>query len=300
MTTTLAQVLAWARGELRAAGITSADTDAALLAAHALGTSRGQVEAKAILGAPEPAGYRELVRRRATREPLQYITGRAPFRQLELAVGPGVFIPRPETELLVQLTLDEVRSCRENGVTHPRVVDLGTGSGAIALAVATEDPATRVDAVELEEAAWTWARRNLKGSRVHLTREDFARFAPPQAGEYAVVVSNPPYVPPLEIPREPEVRDHDPAAALYGGEDQGMVTPRVVMDAAVRLLRPTGVLVLEHAESQVTAVARALDRRGFTGITLHHDLAGRPRATSARFSPPDGTPGGPQQQSLGI
>ena len=143
MDTTLAQALRWAHGELRAAGVPSARTDAVLLAAHLMGLGRGEVEAKAILGIPEPAGYRELVQRRAQRVPLQHITGTAPFRQLELSVGPGVFIPRPETELLVQLTLDEVRVWREAGVPHPRVVDLGTGSGAIALAVATEDPAAR-------------------------------------------------------------------------------------------------------------------------------------------------------------
>lgn len=299
MNTTLAQALAWARARLHAAGIVSADADAALLAGHALGLSRGEVEARAILGAPEPAGYRELVERRVAREPLQHITGRAPFRQLELAVGPGVFVPRPETELLVQLTLDEVRSWRENGVSHPRVVDLGTGSGAIALAVATEDRATRVDAVELEENAWAWARRNLKGSRVTLLREDFARFVPPHAGQYCVVVSNPPYVPPQEVPRDPEVRDYDPPAALYGGADHGMAVPRIVMATAVRLLRPGGMLVLEHAESQVEAVADALARRGFERIALHHDLTGRPRASSARL-PGDGARDGLQQQSLDV
>ena len=299
MNITLAQALSWARAELRAAGIASADADAALLAGHALGLPRGEVEAKAILGAPEPAGYRELVARRAAREPLQYITGRAPFRQLELAVGPGVFVPRPETELLVQLALDEVRAWRENGVSHPRVVDLGTGSGAIALAVATEDRATRVDAVELEESAWQWARRNLKGTRVNLLREDFARFAPPHAGQYCVVVSNPPYVPPEEVPRDPEVRDYDPPAALYGGADHSMAVPRTVMDTAVRLLRPGGMLALEHAESQVQAVADALARRGFERIALHHDLAGRPRATCARL-PADEPRHGAHQLSLDV
>ena len=115
MGSTLAQAIAWARAELTAAGVASPDNDAVLLAAHALGLPRGETEARAILGSPEPEGYRGLVHRRAAREPLQHITGTAPFRQLELAVGPGVFVPRPETELLVQLALDHARAWREAG-----------------------------------------------------------------------------------------------------------------------------------------------------------------------------------------
>lgn len=282
MDATLAQALRWAHGELREAGVLSADTDALLLAAHLTGLTRGEVEAKAILGAVEPAGYRELVRRRAQRVPLQHLTGTAPFRQLELAVGPGVFIPRPETELLVQLTLDEVRLWREAGVPHPRVVDLGTGTGAIALAVATEDPTTRVEAVEKMPQAFDWAQRNLRGSKVALIQADYRDYAPETAGTVCVVVSNPPYVPPKDVPSEPEVRDYDPPTALYGGAGHGMELPCAAMDTAVRLLRPGGSFFMEHAESQVDEVARALTDRGFVDIRLHHDLTGRPRATGAR------------------
>ncbi|RKQ36666.1 peptide chain release factor N(5)-glutamine methyltransferase [Kocuria tytonis] len=283
MPSTLAQAIGWARAELVRAGVGSPDADAVLLAAHALGLSRGETEAKAILGAAEPEGYRELVRRRARREPLQHITGTAPFRQLELAVGPGVFVPRPETELLVQLTLDRAHAWRESGETHPAVIDLGTGSGAIALAVATEDPACRVSAVEREAAALPWSRRNLRGSAVRLLECDYRDVAPETAGRFCVVVTNPPYVPSGEVPEDPEVRDHDPATALYGGDETGMLLPCAAMDTALRVLRPEGSFIMEHAESQVELVARALADRGFRGIQVHHDLTGRPRATTAEL-----------------
>ena len=281
MATTLAQAIAWGRRELAAAGVPSPDADAVLLASHALGLGRGETEAKAILGAPEPSGYRDLVARRARREPLQHITGRAPFRQLELAVGPGVFVPRPETELLVQLTLDEARRWREHGELHPAVVDLGTGSGAIALAVATEDPACRVSAVEREPEALRWTRQNLAGSPVRLLECDYRDLTLVTAGSFCVVVTNPPYVPDGEIPEDPEVRDYDPPTALYGGDETGMRLPCAAMDTALRLLRPGGSFIVEHAESQVAAVAEALVGRGFTDVRLHHDLVGRPRATTA-------------------
>lgn len=282
MGATLAQALRWARGELAEAGVASPDTDAVLLAAHLMGLSRGEVEAKAILGAAEPAGYRDLVAQRATRIPLQHLTGKAPFRQLELAVGPGVFVPRPETELLVQLSLDEARLWREAGVPHPRIVDLGTGTGAIALAIATEGPTTRVSAVEKEDQAFAWAQQNLRGSKVTLTQADFRDYSPENAGTFCVVVTNPPYVPPEEIPAAPEVRDFDPPTALYGGAGHGMALPCAAMDTAVRLLRPGGAVFMEHAESQVQAMERELAARGFMEIHLHRDLAGKPRATGAR------------------
>ena len=282
MGATLAQALRWARGELAEAGVASPDTDAALLAAHLMGLNRGEVEAKAILGATEPAGYRDLVAQRAARIPLQHLTGKAPFRQLELSVGPGVFVPRPETELLVQLSLDEARLWREAGVPHPRIVDLGTGTGAIALAIATEDSTTRVSAVEKEDQAFTWAQQNLHGSKVTLTQADFRDYSPENSGTFCVVVTNPPYVAPEEIPAEPEVRDFDPPTALYGGAGHGMALPCAAMDTAVRLLRPGGAVFMEHAESQVQAVARELAARGFVEIRLHRDLAGKPRATGAR------------------
>ncbi|CAL8898541.1 release factor glutamine methyltransferase [Kocuria varians] len=281
MATSLAQAIAGARRELAAAGVASPDADAALLAAHALGLSRGETEAKAILGAPEPAGYRELVARRVRREPLQHITGRAPFRQLDLAVGPGVFVPRPETELLVQLALDHARQWREHGEVHPAVVDLGSGSGAIALAVATEDPACRVTAVEREPEALRWTRQNLAGSRVRLLECDYRDVTVEGSGRFCVVVTNPPYVPVGEVPGDPEVRDYDPPTALYGGDESGMLFPAAAMDTALRLLRPGGSFVMEHAESQVETVADALSRRGFVDVQCHRDLTDRPRATTA-------------------
>lgn len=219
--------------------------------------------------------------RRAQRIPLQHLTGKAPFRQLELSVGPGVFVPRPETELLVQLSLDEARLWREAGVPHPRVVDLGTGSGAIALAIATEDPTTRVFAVEKEDAAVEWAQQNLRGSKVTLTQADYREYDPENAGTFCVVVSNPPYVPPRTFPRIPRsgttIRPRP-----CTGDDHGMALPCAAMDTAVRLLRPGGALFMEHAESQVDAMERELSARGFVEIQLHCDLAGKPRATGAR------------------
>ena len=161
-------------------------------------------------------------------------------------------------------------------------MDLGTGSGAIALAIATEDPTTRVFAVEKEDSAFDWAQQNLRGSKVTLTQADYQDYEPENAGTFCVVVSNPPYVPPEDIPTEPEVRDYDPPTALYGGADHGMALPCAAMDTAVRLLRPGGALFMEHAESQVAAMERELAARGFVEIQLHCDLAGKPRATGAR------------------
>jgi release factor glutamine methyltransferase len=282
MNRSLGQAVRWAEQVLAEAGVDSARTDALLLAAHLMGLSRGEVEARAIIGAEEPAGYAELVAERARRVPLQHLTGVAHFRYLTLAVGPGVFVPRPETETVVQAVIDELRAQLAAGVHRPRVVDLGTGSGAIAASVAHEVPQARVHAVELSETAHAWAAENLRGTRTELVLGDLRTAFPELEGRCDVVVSNPPYIPAGAVPRDPEAREHDPALALYGGGEDGLELPRAAVASAVRLLRPGGFFVMEHAEVQAGAVARLLDHAGFVEVVGHQDLTGRDRATAGR------------------
>lgn len=279
----LGQAVRWAEQVLAEAGIASARTDALLLAGHLTGLSRGEVEARAIIGGDEPAGYAALVAERARRVPLQHLTGVAHFRYLTLSVGPGVFVPRPETETVVQTVVDELRGQLAAGVHRPRVVDLGTGSGAIAASVAHEVPQARVHAVELSEAAHAWAAKNLRGTRVELVRGDLRAAFPELGGRCDVVVSNPPYVPAGAVPRDPEAREHDPGLALYGGGEDGLELPRAALASAVRLLRPGGLFVMEHAELQADAVARAFRAAGLVDAVLHQDLTGRDRATAGRL-----------------
>lgn len=269
---------------LSRAGIAHADVDADLLIGHVLGQSRGQVQAAGIrrtaLGETDAAAILELVRRRALREPLQHITGRAPFRALELGVGPGVFVPRPETEQVAQLAIDALRSMAD---PEPIGVDLGTGSGAIALALATEVPHARVFAVENSPEAFPWTTRNFEevGSpNATLVFGDLADALPELDGTVAVVISNPPYIPVDAIPRDPEVRLFDPAHALYGGPD-GLDVVRQVSRAALRLLRPGGVLVIEHGELQGAEIRALLAADGWRATATHRDFTTRDRATTA-------------------
>ncbi|KAA9395646.1 peptide chain release factor N(5)-glutamine methyltransferase [Kocuria coralli] len=284
MSDSLAQALRWATAELGAAGVASAEADAVLIAAHLLNLDRGEVQAKAIIGAPVPEGFEELVRRRSRREPLQHLTGTAPFRRIELAVGPGVFIPRPETELLVDLAAERLRRDQAEGTPRPLAIDLCTGSGAIAAALADEVPHARLFAVELSEEAHAWAQRNLAGHRVDLRLGDATRVPDDLRGRMDVVVSNPPYVPGDEVPTEPEVIDHDPRMALMGGGADGMQIPERIIAAAASLLKAGGWCAIEHAESQAAAVAEAFARHGFSEVEGHDDLTDRPRATSAVLS----------------
>jgi release factor glutamine methyltransferase len=269
---------------LAAAGIQDPTVDAELLAGHVLGVSRGSVQAKAVMDVRVPiseaARLREAVRRRAAREPLQHITGRAPFRSLELLVGPGVFVPRPETELLAQLAVDALRSSAE---PEPIGIDLGTGSGAVALAMATEVPHARIFAVERSPEAYEWARRNVNESgadNLELVQGDLTDAFAELEGRAAVVASNPPYVPDDAIPRDPEVRLFDPPAALYGGED-GLDVVRVISRRALTLLRPGGLVAIEHGEFQGEAVQSILDADGWHASATHVDLTLRDRVTTA-------------------
>ena len=275
------ELVASASARLRDAGVPSPDHDAAELLAHVLGTERSRLP---LLDAAPPEAverYDALVSRRARREPLQHLTGETWFRHVRLEVGPGVFTPRPETELLAGWAVEAAG--QRNA---PVVVDLCTGSGAIAAAVADEVPEARVHAVELDESAHRWAERNLSGTGVDLRLGDFTTAFDDLAGTADVVVCNPPYVP-LEAWESvaPEARDHDPHLALFSGAD-GLDAIRVLAVRAAALLKAGGVLGVEHADVQGDAVPAVLAATGrWTEVRDHPDLAGRPRFTTARLAP---------------
>lgn len=260
------------------------EADAELLLGHVLGITRGQVQAKAVTGAAvspdDRIAFVEAVERRAAREPLQHITGLAPFRSLELAVGPGVFVPRPETEFVAQIAIDALRAVAS---PQPCAADLGTGSGALALALATEVPHAAIWAVENSPQAFVWARENanrIGAANLQLVFADLVAALPELDGTLDLVVSNPPYIPDDAIPRDPEVRLYDPAAALYGGPD-GLDVVRGLSQRALALLRPGGTLVIEHGELQGAELRALLDADGWRATATHRDLLGRDRATTA-------------------
>ncbi|WP_342000695.1 peptide chain release factor N(5)-glutamine methyltransferase [Microbacterium sp. LWH7-1.2] len=280
----LSDALRRAAARLAEAGIADPSVDVELLAAFVLGTGRGGVQAAAIRGdrltAQDAARLDELVARRVTREPLQHITGTAPFRHLELRVGPGVFVPRPETEVVAQLAIDALRAAAS---VSPVAVDLGTGSGAIALAMATEVPHARVFAAENSVDAFVWTKENFSrvgADNATLAFIDLAHAFPELDGTVSVVASNPPYVPDAAIPRDPEVRFFDPPAALYGGED-GLDVVRILSAVGMRLAHPGGMLVIEHGEWQGEAIRRILEADGWRAAATHPDLTMRDRATTA-------------------
>jgi release factor glutamine methyltransferase len=243
---------------LERAGVSSPEHDARALIRHANQTG----------SAPD-----DLIEARASRVPLQHILGSAGFRYLDLAVGPGVFVPRPETELLVDAVMAAL-----DGNAAPRVVDLCAGSGAIGLSVAHEHRGATVDLVETSAAAFAWLSRNVADrDRVTIHHADLADAPADCAGMIDVVVSNPPYLPLDERELvDPEVRDHDPADALWGGQD-GLEVIRRVVDRATGLLRRGGTLVVEHSDRQGQSVPELLERAGFSEIAGHNDLTGRPR-----------------------
>lgn len=291
------ELLADAAARLAGAGVPTPQVDAELLLAHATGRPRLMLR----MGGwwptdAERARFDDLVSWRAERVPLQHLTGVAHFRHLDLRVGPGAFVPRPETEGIVDEVLAHL------GGSGATVVDLCTGTAAIALAIATEAPGCRVLAVELSAEAVAWAQLNIAahhahldrvGSTVQLLHADATTVADgPLAdlrGTVEAVVSNPPYIPSDAVPRDPEVRDHDPGLALYGGPD-GLAVIRPLVGQAAALLRPGGLLVLEHADSQgeqapgggVPGLLRNGPPAGrWTRVIDHPDLASRPRMTSA-------------------
>jgi len=308
--TSLKTAIEWARAELTAAGIGSPRADAEILAAHLLKVSRGELAAALITGRGPKLdydAYRELVRERARRVPLQHLTGTAPFRNLELAVGPGVFIPRPETETVAQVAIDAVNAAlsgsgealgvRDASQLRERViaVDLCTGSGAIALALVAETRAAAVYAVELSELAFAWAEQNHNllnarygsetAARLHLRHADATDPATLSEldGQVDVVVTNPPYIPPDSVPVDTEVREHDPQIALYGRGADGLEVPGAVLNRAQALLRPGGVVIMEHAEVQAAALRRlAVATGGWEEIQTLPDLTGRARMLYAK------------------
>ncbi|WP_020386471.1 peptide chain release factor N(5)-glutamine methyltransferase [Kribbella catacumbae] len=270
-------LLAEATAQLAEAGVASPDYDAAELLAHVTGVRRMQ------LGMVQPtadqlAQYAVLLARRAQREPLQHLTGTAAFRYRDLAVGPGVFVPRPETEVLVGWILDRIAD-----VENPLVVDLCSGSGAIAGAVATERPDSTVHAVELSAEACVWARRNLAGTGATLHEGDIDGCLPELDGQVDAVISNPPYIPLTAWESvTAEVRDHDPALALWSGDD-GLDEIKVVAATAGRLLKPGGWFGCEHADVQGESAPAVFAATGlFTEVRDQHDLSGRHRFATGR------------------
>jgi release factor glutamine methyltransferase len=261
---------------LTAAGVGSPRVDAELLLAHVLGTPRSRLLTADTVHPSVVVTFDRLLQRRAAREPLQHILGRAPFRRLELAVGPGVFVPRPETELLVDFVLPALRA-----LAAPLVVDLCAGSGALALAVADEVPGARVVAVEQPGPAVPWLERNARSGRVEVVVADVADpgLLPELAGRVDAVLSNPPYVP-AATTVDPEVH-RDPAVAVFAGADGLALIPAVLARAAA-LLRPGGVLAMEHDDTHDSAVPALLEAAGgWADIVDHTDLAQRPRFVTA-------------------
>ena len=279
------EVLAAAVTRLRETGVASPDHDAAELLAHVLGTDRGRLVLVDDVPAPAVQAYDALVARRAAREPLQHLTGVAHFRHVELAVGPGVFVPRPETELLAGWAVERAAAVlvRDEDCV---VVDLCTGSGAIARALADEVPGARVHAVELDPAAHAWAERNLAGTGVDLRLGDMAEAFDDLAGTVDVVVCNPPYIP-LEAWESVavEAREHDPAAALWSGGDDGLDAMRILERRAAVLLRPGGVAGAEHADAQGETAPAVFAATGpWADVRDHRDQADRPRSLAARLA----------------
>jgi release factor glutamine methyltransferase len=271
------EAIAEATAVLAEAGVDTPRVDAELLAAEVLGISRTRlVHARFDGGAV--ARYRELVKQRAARRPLQHLTGRAPFRLLELAVGPGVFIPRPETELLAEWGLARIR-----GYAAPVVVDLCSGTGAIALSVAGEHPGATVYAVESSPDAVEWLRRNASGTGVTVVEADATDPATLSTldGRVDLVLCNPPYVPD-GTPVQPEVGEHDPYPAVFGGPD-GLAVIRPIIHRAAALLAPGGWLGIEHDDGQGATVPALLSgSHRYADVADHRDLAGRPRFSTAR------------------
>ena len=275
------EFLAAGKEQLNAAGIDPLDAEH--LMAYVLGISRMDLHNPVIVE-DRLAGFEDLtileetfwklLDARAAHEPLQYLTGVAYFRYLDIQVGPGVLVPRPESELLVQSVLDHCQKL--SGVIS--VVDLGSGSGALALAISTENSNTRVIAVEKDPAAIEWLKKNVSqiNEQVRIVESDVVDAL--EGVSCDVVIANPPYVPDNQgLPRD--VADHEPSIALFGGPT-GLDIPARFIDTAARLLKSGGFFALEHTEDQGPAIASLLEEN-FADIVLHRDLTQRPRFTTA-------------------
>lgn len=276
--TAVREAISAAAATLSGAGIDTARNDAELLAAYAAGTDRGRL----MLLESTDVGFAErflaAVALRAQRVPLQHITGRAAFGPVELEVGPGVFIPRPETESLLEWAL--AQELPPDAV----IVDLCTGSGALAIALAAERPQARVLAVDDDDTALDYARRNAEGTGVQVVRGDATDPGLLSGLEVDLVVSNPPYIP-LGAELEPEVLVHDPAHALFGGSD-GMAVIAPIAARAAEWLRPNGLLAIEHDDTTSEATVETIRATGaFAEVSAHRDLTGRYRFVTARRTP---------------
>jgi release factor glutamine methyltransferase len=269
------------KAQIEAAGYSSIDAE--ILLAHLLGLTRMELHnpialERALTEVTDESaivdGYSELVKRRCNHEPVQYLTGTAGFRNLDLAVGPGVLVPRPETEGLVEEVLKHIA----NLPGPVSVIDLGAGSGAMAISIATEAPNTHVIAVEKSADAIEWLKQNVAfyDESIRIVQGDVADVL--EGVKCDVVVANPPYVPDSQ-PLPKDVANFEPAIALFGGPD-GLELPKRFIDAAARLLKTGGLLAIEHTETQGAAIAKLLSA-DFNQIALHQDLTGRPRWTSA-------------------
>jgi len=276
----LRQAIAAATATLADAGIDSAATDAELLAAHVAGLGRGRLALVDDPGADFGDRYEQAVRRRSRRIPLQHITGTAAFGPVEVRVGPGVFIPRPETEAMLEW------ACAQELPPRPLIVDLCTGSGALAAALAARFPDARVVAVDDDPAALDYAAGNLSAA-AELLRADVTaeHLLDGLAGTVDLMVANPPYIP-LGAPLEVEVAEHDPAHALFGGAD-GLEVIRPIAGHAARLLRSGGLLAVEHDDTTSAATAEIIAATGaFGDVTPRRDLTGRHRFVTARAGTP--------------
>ena len=281
MELTFKEFLRGGKEQLAAAGF--AEVEAEHLLAHTLGLTRMDLHNPlTVENALTAIGditiveetFWKLLDRRCAHEPLQYLTGVAYFRHLEIKVGPGVLVPRPESELLVESVLTHIEKL--SGAIS--VVDLGAGSGALALAIATEAPTTHVIAVEKSAEAIYWLKENVAfiDEKVRILESDVSTAL--DGVKCDVVIANPPYIPDGQV-LPADVRNHEPAIALFGGAD-GMKTPRLFIAASARLLKPGGFLAIEHHEEQGDEIAAVLNI-DFEDILLHQDLTGRPRFTTA-------------------
>lgn len=278
----LRDLLANWTSKFSAAGIEAAATDVELLLGFVLGKTRGEIQAAALsdqsISATQLIEFEHLAQQREIRRPLQHLTGVAHFRQIELAVGEGVFVPRPETELIAGVGIEFART---TATPNPVVVDLGTGSGAIALSVAYEVANAKVFAIEKSPEAHSWAALNFeKFENAELRLGDLADAFNELNGSVDAVLSNPPYIPVDMVPIDPEVHLHDPDLALYGGVD-GLDIVRLAERTARRLLRDGGLFALEHADIQAAAITELLLAKGWHSVTSLKDFNGRDRVVTA-------------------
>ncbi len=276
----LVEALAFAKEQLARAGVPSPDADAHWLLAHATDSTRAELMTNITfdldLTQEQTTKFKQSLDKRLQRIPLQHITGSAAFRSLELSVGPGVFIPRFETEQVTQIAIDYLNSLP----AKPKAIDVGTGSGAIAISLAKETNA-EVYAIELSASAVDYAKANIEANAVDvkLLEGEFEMLLP-TLRELDLIISNPPYIPVSAVPQDPEVRDFDPELALYSGED-GLDAIRELIELALLSLRPGGMLVLEHADGQSDLVRELLLEAGYGAVSVHPDPTGRLRAVSA-------------------